>query len=315
MRSLACFALSMSTAVAFLAGCGGLQAPIGVPSVSSAGRSFTHSRTFSYSGREQAFTVPRHVREIAVVARGGGGATGPGSYSRPGAPIARGGRVYAIISVTPGERLHVYVGGAGSGASGGFNGGASGGASGSCNCSAGYAGGGASDVRQGGNSLADRVVVAAGGGGAGGTAHGYGNLQTGGGFGGGLVGGNGGGDASEHGGGGGGGGSQSAGGGGGGGGSFYGYNGDPGASGTLGAGGAGGSGAPYGGGGGGGGGGGYYGGGGGGAGGGRYFGYCYECVGGGGGGGSSYIEPSAKNARTWRGWHKAFGNGLVVFSW
>lgn len=34
-----------------------------------------------------------------------------------------------------------------------------------------------------------------------------------------------------------------------------------------------------------------------------------------GGGGSSYIEPSVKRFRLWRGWKTATGDGLVVISW
>lgn len=58
------------------------------------------------------------MRHISVVARGAKGA---------GSPIVDGGRVHAIIPVTPGEKLVIYVGGDGSGTTGGFNGGANGG--------------------------------------------------------------------------------------------------------------------------------------------------------------------------------------------
>ena len=118
----------------------------------------------------------------------------------------------------------------GAGDFGGYNGGAAGGTSGGyCHCTPGFAGGGASDVRQGGDTLSDRVIVAAGGGGAGGFEPNlYGPFQLAGGPGGGLIGGAGDGYPSGHAGGGGGGGTQKAGGTGGTAGSFYGYTGEPG---------------------------------------------------------------------------------------
>ncbi|MGB8964955.1 MAG: glycine-rich protein [Candidatus Cybelea sp.] len=82
-----------------------------------------------------------------------------------------GGIVTATIAVTPGETLAIFVGGEGTGdtsncspgSDGGFNGG---GAGGSENyCLNGTGGGGASDVRQGGDELGDRVIVAGRGGG------------------------------------------------------------------------------------------------------------------------------------------------------
>jgi hypothetical protein len=310
------FALSTCVVAALLAGCGGSQPPVSAQSAMWRtvynGNSLAHQKTFHYIHSKQTFEVPAKVTEITVVARGAAGASGSGGR----AATARGGRTFAIIPVTPGEKLVVFVGGDGD--VGGYNGGGAGGSSGRCHCTAEYSGGGASDVRQNGDALADRVVVAAGGGGAGGFSYGYNRSQLAGGAGGGLTGGAGSGYPSGHAGGGGGGGTQNTGGSGGSGGSFYRYSGEPGATGVPGQGGAGGSGgnSSYAGGaGGGGGGGGYYGGGGGGAGGGQFRSYCYGCQGGGGGGGSSYIEPGAKKARTWSHWKNARGNGLIVFSW
>ncbi len=62
--------------------------------------------------------MPAGVRRLQVVALGAHGAE---------IPQIRGGRVRAVIPVTPGEVLEVYVGGNASGATGGFNGGADGG--------------------------------------------------------------------------------------------------------------------------------------------------------------------------------------------
>ena len=296
---------------ALLAACGGgnvlspsTPASIGTP---------LGSRTlavFNYSGRAQKFIVPTGMTELTIVVRGasGGGATS-GSY---GAAPGLGGGLKARIPVTPGERLIIYVGGEGGAGSGGFNGGGAPGHSG-------FGGGGASDVRQGGKALSNRVLVAAGGGGQGSGAPDYGYGGGAGGSGGGKTGG-----AGETGGGslpgyGGSGGTQSVGGSGGqgeGGGSA-GCKGQQGDTGSSGAGGDGGNNPcayP----GGGGGGGGDYGGGGGGSSGpdcytstlyGNY--YCITGGGGGGGGGSSYAEPSATHVVYHQGvWGP--GNGQVV---
>lgn len=319
-----CYALTSCAAVASLAGCAEKAGSVSVPPVN--GVAVSHSKTFFYVDKKQSFRVPDGVTWITVLARGASG----GSNSE-GSAQGRGGRVVATIPVTPGERLAVFVGGAGSQTAGGFNGG------GNVNSGSqddyldykGYGGGGASDVRQGGDRLSDRVVVAGGGGGQGGFDY-FRRCR--------IIGQGGGGGGSTAGSGktgytpwcyqsrseswpgfGGTGGTQKAGGVGGiGGGGYAGASGNPGQPGSSGNGGAGGSGCarpscstgP--GGSGGGGGGGYFGGGGGGVGGGgdsRFGG------GGGGGGGSSYIESYAKAFHSWRGWKNATGSGLVVLNW
>jgi hypothetical protein len=308
-RELGRFALSACVATAMLAGCSG-HASNGVVPISGAPDHLPNHKSFYYTGGEQDFKVPAGVTQLKVLTRG---AAGGGDDNYEGRDIqALGGRVRAIISVTPGEKLAVFVGGEGTQPSGGFNGGGSGAGG---RCCQGYGGGGASDIRQGGDSLKDRILVAGGGGGA--EAFGwpqYGGL---GGSGGGTDGGAGtdgytGG--SSHGGYGGGGGTQSGGGAGGEGAGYSGSYGDAGNPGGIGVGGAGGQGngrgsGSYVGGGGGGGGGGYYGGGGGGG------GVYYSGPGGGGGGGSAYVESSATNVHVQRGWKNARGNGLVVLSW
>jgi hypothetical protein len=267
-----------------------------------------NKKTFYYAGKEQMFTVPAGVTQLTVTARGGEGA-GFSAYPSPSSPGFPG-RVYAIILVQPGDTLYVFV--AGAGTHGGFNGG------GACGAGGGYKGnpgGGASDVRMGGATIADRVIVAAGGGaGQAINTYGYGY----GGNGGGLAGLGGSGGGSSGSGGGGAGGTQTQGGSGGPGGvsSFRSYlNGQPGSDGASGLGGDGGGGSPYGdSGGGGGGGAGYYGGGGGG--GASYYKNCYSrsTQGGGGGGGSSFVESSAIKSRMWTGW-RAKGDGRVTFGW
>jgi hypothetical protein len=249
------------------------------------------------------FTVPAGVTRLSVLARGG---EGIGyffhGYGQPGFP----GRVYAVIRVHPGDKLHVFV--AGSGRDGGFNGGGS--------SSYGF-GGGASDVRVGGDKLKDRIIVAAGGGTSAGC---YLYCYADGGDGGGLSGKPGFGLGGLSGGGG-GGGTQSAGGSGGAGGvgGKSGESGQPGGSGALGLGGNGGAGGQCScylpGIGGGGGGGGYYGGGGGG-GSASASSSDPDYGGGGGGGGSSYVEPSAITSHMWTGWRGTDkGDGQIIFSW
>jgi hypothetical protein len=305
------WALSVCAAAALLSACGGSSIPQANDNTPSDVAATKNSTTFKYTGGEQTFRVPKGVSQLTVVAHGGEGA-GFSTYPSTDTP-GRPGRVYAIIPVSPGEKLYVFVGG--SGTHGGFNGGGTGGTpSSSYGNYPGNPGGGASDVRAGGTGILDRIIVAAGGGGAGQSNVSYGSDY--GGNGGGEVGkmGAGGGGASSPDGGGGGGGTQREGGAGGAAGySYSSGRGKPGGGGTLGLGGNGGDSICDVAGGGGGGGGGYYGGGGGG--GAALTFYCYyPSQGGGGGGGSSYVEPSAIKSRVWTGW-KAAGDGLVVFSW
>lgn len=209
--------------------------------------------SFEYTGAAQSFVVPAGVTSLSTELWG---AQGDG-LSNPG---AKGGYLKATIPVTPGETLQINVGAHGTSGSGG----------------------GASDIRQSGTTLANRVAVAGAGGGTGANTGGGGGTGYPGGVGGGLTGagpGSGGsGDGS--------GGTQSAGG----------AAGATASAGTLGVGGAGaGSG--------GGGGAGYWGGGGGGTNGSQYR--------GGGGGGSSYssgtIITNTQNVQS--------GDGAVIITW
>jgi Glycine rich protein/Secretion system C-terminal sorting domain/Bacterial Ig domain len=127
--------------------------------------------SFSYTGALQTFTVPAGVTSITIDA---GGAQG--GRDATGTVFAKGGRVQATLTVTPGQVLNIYVGGAGgngslstaTAAAGGFNGG---GAAGHYNSVlpgySGGGGGGATDIRLGGTALSDRMLVAGGGGGSG----------------------------------------------------------------------------------------------------------------------------------------------------
>lgn len=114
----------------------------------------TISTTFSYTGAEQTWVVPAGVTSISVDAYGAQGGANWVSNTNFG------GRVQADIPVTPGSTIYIYVGQQPNGITGGWNGGGNG-------ESAGQGGGGASDIRIGGNTLNDRVIVAGGGGGAG----------------------------------------------------------------------------------------------------------------------------------------------------
>lgn len=210
--------------------------------------------TFTYTGGSQTFTVPPGVTQLTLTAKGAEGAY----YVDGDQSGGSGASASATYSVTPGETLDVVVGGEGSGQNGGYAGGFNGGGAGGGAYSGG--GGGASDVRTGTDTLADRIIVAGGGGGDAVTSSG-----------GPVTGGNGGLLGAAGGGAGGGGGTGSGGGAGGG----------NAAGGVLGGGGTGGGGMFSGGGGGGG----YYGGGGG-TGSGNYL------ATGGGGGGSSYAGGS-----------------------
>lgn len=320
MTAIRRFALIVGATMLF-AGCSGSQSPIRTPS-DLLQRDAHGTKSFGYTGAEQYFSVPNGVTHITVVADGASGPTGGNFYC--GYHGGKGGVLKATIPVTPGETLAVFVGGEGTGAGsdcspggeGGFNGGGDGGSGVSSSGSAnGTGGGGASDVREGGDALADRVLVAGGGGGGGETTGYYGAGK--GGAGGGMIGGKGGsGYKCSPVGYGGKGGTQTTGGNGGRGGARscgYFHRGARGHRGALGVGGDGGGyqSDGYSGGGGGGGGGGYYGGGGGGAG--------SESTsgiggGGGGGGGSSYVEPSASGIHDRRG-AATSGNGSIVISW
>jgi hypothetical protein len=310
------YAVSGCVVAVMLAGCGGSEPPIGAPgAISEPNKAHDkkHSQTFSYVGAEQNFTVPKRITKVTVTASGAsGGVEGfTTKYSNAGSG-GLGGQITATIPVTPGETLYIFVGGAGDygGLYGGYNGGGEGGSAYSCSGICGWGGGGASDVRQGGDSLTDRVVVA-GGGAGGGSYYNAGGYLTGG-YGGGKVG-----DAGEGSGGsgGGGGGTQSSGGSGGHGGRKGCCRGGGGASGAFGQGGSGGEDYfQYFENGGGGGGGGYYGGGGGGGGGAITYSSGPFYGGAGGGGGSSYAEPQATHVKDKKG-AAASGNGQVVISW
>ncbi len=263
------------------------------------------TQTFNYTGGAQSWTVPTGVTSISIECWGAEGSDPTGSCNGEG---GLGGYAEGVLSVTPGETLNIYVGGRT-----GYNGGGvGGGGEGDCGTGPdGGNGGGASDIRQGGTALTNRVIVA-GGGGGGGAEYGTCSCSSMGGDagnGGGLSGtpGSAGNDGSCSGRGGDGGGAGTSSSGGAGGASYNTgqcrppENGYPGSLGTGGTGGHGGGSA----GGAGGGGGGYYGGGGGGGG-------HWGAGSGGGGGGSSYIG-GVTSGTTSSGVRS--GNGMITITY
>ena len=112
------------------------------------------SASFIYAG-SQSYTIPACVSNITLDVYGaqGGSATPPQTDTG-----GFGGYAHGTINVTPGSTIYINVGEQPTTNAGGFNGGGNGAANGK-------GGGGASDVRIGGNDLGSRVIVAGGGGG------------------------------------------------------------------------------------------------------------------------------------------------------
>ena len=125
---------------------------------------------FSYSGLATNFTVPNGVTRLLFDVRGAQGGHG-GSATNTTGWGGKGGRVQGILQVTPGQVLHLRVGGQGqsrlTNAQGGWNGGGATRAT-SFPSQAPGGGGGGSDIRLGNTNLAARCIVAGGGGGSGG---------------------------------------------------------------------------------------------------------------------------------------------------
>jgi len=155
---------------------GAWLAPVAAPPAAQAAQ-IVH--VFPYSGKMQNWTVPAGVHKAHFDVRGAQGG-GNRVFLVGYIPGGKGGRTVAEIRVTPGEVIHIFVGGKG-GDGGtctspphpapaeqsrpGFNGGGNGGP---CTgvAESGGGGGGASDIRVGGMGLDNRVIVAGGGGGS-----------------------------------------------------------------------------------------------------------------------------------------------------
>lgn len=142
---------------------------------------------FNFTGAEQIFEVPNGVSSLSIVVKGA-----QGNQNGMGISGGLGGIAEGELNVNSGDLFYVYVGQGGiMSTSGGFNGGGNAGLSPCTQANAG-GGGGATDIRFGGNSINDRIIVGAGGGGAGGNRVSGCGRGTGGGGGGGYFGGGGG---------------------------------------------------------------------------------------------------------------------------
>ena len=120
------------------------------------------SSIFNFTGALDSFIVPSGITSISIEALGAGGGSGAtGGNSASGGAGGKGSKATGTLTVTPGQKLYIQVGGAGSTPTGGYNGGGNGG---STNAGG---GGGASDVRYPGYSTSDRIIVGGGGGGGG----------------------------------------------------------------------------------------------------------------------------------------------------
>lgn len=121
---------------------------------------------FKYTGKTEIWIVPKGVTSITVDLAGGSGGDAQDGIG------GKGGRVQCILPVTPGDTLHINVGGKGKDGDnetgrimGGFNGGGTG--YDDENSWSGAGGGGASDIRISPYTFKKRIVVAGGGGGGG----------------------------------------------------------------------------------------------------------------------------------------------------
>lgn len=65
--ALSRYSVSIAAAPALLAACGGMQPPMGAPSVIAEAQS--HHQTFDYTGKKQTFKVPAGVKLITVAER------------------------------------------------------------------------------------------------------------------------------------------------------------------------------------------------------------------------------------------------------
>ncbi len=119
------------------------------------------SQTFNYTAGVQTFTAPVTGNYTVTLfgAQGGNGLNTTGGL---------GGQATGSLALTAGQSISIYVGGKGGNAGGvmGWNGGGQGGLDVGAGQHAG-SGGGATDIRVGGNALANRVIVAGGGAGGG----------------------------------------------------------------------------------------------------------------------------------------------------
>lgn len=144
------------------------------PSASAGGgrplpEAFTGTATFVYTGAPETWTVPASVTSIVVTTCGASGGNlmiGGDNVKFAGKP-GHGGCVTANVLVAPGDVVTVRVGGHPRDAGVSDVAWPDGGTMTCPGVDCGGGGGGSSDIRIGGDSLADRVLVGGGGGGGG----------------------------------------------------------------------------------------------------------------------------------------------------
>lgn len=123
-------------------------------------RSFPNQVSFTYNTDDQVWPVPANVTSILVDAYGAQGGdknTTAGGF---------GGRMQAIIKVTPGETLHIMVGGKPSGISAVYGNGGNAGTNTNNTSNQAAAGGGMTALFRNSIDMANVLLVAGGGGGA-----------------------------------------------------------------------------------------------------------------------------------------------------
>jgi len=134
--------------------------------------SFTpETRTFSYTGAVQTYTIPQGTTKLIVDCVGAAAYDDTwGQYDPQYIVTTCGGRVQCTLLVSANQILYLYVGGRGTASGPGWNGGGTSTGTDVILGTPGASGGGATDIRIGGTSLNDRKIVAgaAGIGGAGG---------------------------------------------------------------------------------------------------------------------------------------------------
>lgn len=118
---------------------------------------------FTYTGTEQTWVVPAGITKVQFELYGA-----QGNYAYSASTASRGARLFATYNVIPGETFYIYVGGKPVSNVAGWPNGGAGGLNPSGGNAIGYGGGGSSDVRRGGNAIANQILVAGAGGGEGG---------------------------------------------------------------------------------------------------------------------------------------------------
>lgn len=123
---------------------------------------FTRLVNFSYTGSIQSWVVPQDVFTIFINAKGAQGGDNPSFYIG-----GRGGMVTAILKVTPGDILHIVVGGQSTNETPAYGFGGAGGLLTAFPARGGKAGGGLTGIFTSSTiTQANALIIAAGGGGA-----------------------------------------------------------------------------------------------------------------------------------------------------